>query len=52
MSNDEAFDEGYHAYWDGRTIEENPHEPETAEFGRWEAGWITARNHDYDESDS
>jgi hypothetical protein len=51
MGNNEAFDEGYDAYWEGVDVGDNPHEPETEEFRCWEEGWVQARNHDYDESE-
>jgi hypothetical protein len=49
MSANDAFDEGYDAYWDG--IGDNPYDEETRERRRWEVGWRAARRHDYDESE-
>jgi ribosome modulation factor len=51
MSSDEAYEEGYDAYWDGVDGNNNPYDEDTDERRRWEEGWIEARNHDYDESD-
>jgi ribosome modulation factor len=51
MDSNEAFQEGYDAYWDGVDISDNPYEQETDDFRRWEEGWVQARNHDYDESE-
>jgi ribosome modulation factor len=51
MANNEAFDEGYDAYWNGVDAEDNPYEQETEDSRRWQEGWTEARNHDYDESE-
>jgi len=51
MADNEAFDEGYDAYWDGVDVSDNPFEEETEERKSWEEGWRAARKHDYDERD-
>ena len=51
MSDDEASDEGYDAYWDGVDVEANPYDEETEERRNWDEGWLKARRHDYDESE-
>jgi hypothetical protein len=51
--NQEAFDAGYDAYWDGAALTDNPYDDvvEIADFQAWEEGWRKARVHDYDESE-
>jgi ribosome modulation factor len=51
MSTDDAFDEGYDAYWDGVDAIDNPYDEGTEERRSWEEGWRAARQHDYDESE-
>jgi hypothetical protein len=53
MSNDEAYEEGYDAYWDGGDLSENPYDEEKDADAHlsWERGWRKAREHDYDESE-
>lgn len=51
MSHDDAFEEGYDAYWEGVDVSDNPHEKATDKHRSWEDGWRTARKHDYDESE-
>lgn len=53
MSDHDAYDEGYDAYWDGRDCEDNPYKPEEEpeQYKSWEEGWRVARQHDYDERD-
>jgi ribosome modulation factor len=53
MTNNEAFDQGYDAYWDGVDISDNPFDEETEDDARlaWDQGWRKARQHDYDEDD-
>lgn len=53
MTDHDAFEEGYDAYWNGLDREDNPYDQEQ-EVGKrnvWEEGWRKAREHDYDESD-
>ncbi|MGA2034622.1 MAG: hypothetical protein ABSG68_20435 [Thermoguttaceae bacterium] len=52
MTDHDAFDEGYDAYWEGVDVSDNPYDEETDAARResWEAGWREARKHDYDES--
>ena len=49
----EAYDIGYDAYWDGAEVTENPYDAddEADSFKSWEDGWRKAREHDYDEGD-
>jgi ribosome modulation factor len=51
--NNEAFDEGYDAYWEGVDVSDNPYDAETQADARlsWKQGWRKARQHDYDESE-
>jgi ribosome modulation factor len=51
VSSDEAYEEGYDAYWDGVDVSGNPYDEDTNDRRSWEEGWIAARNHDYDESE-
>ena len=51
--NNEAYDEGYDAYWEGVDDSDNPYDEEQEADARlsWELGWRKARQHDYDEDD-
>ena len=51
--NNEAYDEGYDAYWEGAEDSDNPYDEEKEADARvsWELGWRQARQHDYDEDD-
>ena len=53
MPDNDAYDEGYDAYWDGIAREDNPYDKEKEPVKRnsWEEGWREARKHDYDESE-
>jgi len=51
MTENDAFDEGYDAYWEGVDLSGNPYEEDTDGNRAWEEGWRAARGHDYDESD-
>ena len=53
MSNHEAFDQGYDAYWDGVDESDNPYDEAKDADARlsWDQGWRKGREHDYDESD-
>ena len=53
MAANNAYDEGYDAYWDGADVSDNPYneEEEFEERRSWEDGWRAARKHDYDESE-
>jgi hypothetical protein len=53
MTNQEANDEGYDAYWEGVDVSENPYDQEEEADAclAWERGWHKARERDYDESD-
>jgi hypothetical protein len=51
MSGNDAYDDGYDAYWEGVDVSDNPHDEETEERCHLENGWRAARKHDYDESE-
>ena len=53
MSDHEAYDAGYDAYWDGADRDDNPYDQEEEPNKRrlWEEGWLKAREDDYDESE-
>jgi hypothetical protein len=51
MDNNEAFEKGYDAYWEGVDVGNNPYEQGTEDFRRWNEGWSAARKHDYDENE-
>jgi len=38
MSANDAYDDGYDAYWDGVDIGDNPHEDDLDEYRVWEEG--------------
>jgi hypothetical protein len=48
----DAYDEGYNAYWDGVDVSDNPCDNGTEERRFWEDGWCAARKHNYDESEA
>ncbi len=47
----QAYQDGFDAYWDGADVSDNPFDEDTAERRFWEEGWRAARKDDYDESD-
>jgi hypothetical protein len=53
MTNHDAYNEGYDAYWEGADVSDNPYDEEKDADARlaWEQGWGKAREHDYDESE-
>ena len=51
MSDEFAYEDGYDAYWEGDEVSDNPYAPGTDGHRSWEAGWLAARQHDYDESE-
>jgi ribosome modulation factor len=51
MTDHDAFEEGYNAYWEGVDVSDNPYEEDTDGHRSWEKGWRAARKHDYDESE-
>jgi len=51
MTNNDSYEEGYDAYWDGVDVSENPYEEDTEAHRSWENGWRAARQHDHDESE-
>jgi ribosome modulation factor len=53
MTDRQAYDEGYDAYWDGMDVSDNPYNKETEAIQQdsWKAGWREARKHDYDENE-
>lgn len=46
---DEAWEEGYNAYWSDLNKEDNPYEEYSREFYEWEEGWESARDEVDDE---
>jgi hypothetical protein len=46
MREDDAFDAGYDAYWDGVDIEDNPFKPEMPEHRAWDEGRPQAQSED------
>ncbi|MFZ1932875.1 MAG: hypothetical protein WCB27_07935 [Thermoguttaceae bacterium] len=50
MTDRDAIDEGYNAYWEGVDVADNPYDEDTEERRLWEEGWRAGRKHDYDES--
>jgi len=53
MSDRDAFQDGYDAYWEGVALEDNPYDADKnpGEFDAWIRGWREGRQHDYDESE-
>ena len=51
MVANDAFEEGYDAYWDGVDVSGNPYKEDTDDRRSWEEGWRAARQHEYDESE-
>jgi len=51
MIDNDAYDEGYDAYWEGVEVRDNPYEEDTDGHCSWEEGWRAARKHDHDESE-
>jgi len=51
MIDNDAYDEGYDAYWDGVEVSDNPYEEDTNGHRSWEEGWRAARKQDHDESE-
>jgi hypothetical protein len=49
MSENESFQEGYDAYWDGIDPDDNPYPPEAADRLSWDEGWSQAQLEDDDE---
>ena len=43
MIADDAFQQGYDAYWDGVDPDDNPHLAESEEHFRWDEGWAQAQ---------
>jgi ribosome modulation factor len=53
MTDYDAFEKGYDAYWEGADVSDNPYDKkiDADERESWETGWREARKHDYDESE-
>jgi ribosome modulation factor len=53
MTDSDAFEAGYDAYWDGAACDENPYdqEREAIQYNSWHQGWREAWKHDYDDSE-
>lgn len=50
MADEEAFQQGYDAYWDGVDCDDNPFISETDQHYSWDEGWSQAQLED-DEAD-
>ncbi len=48
MSSDQAFEDGYDAYWAGVDSDDNPHKPGTEGQYSWDEGWSQAQLEDED----
>jgi len=46
MSQDDAFEAGYDAYWDGGDPEDYPFKADTPERRTWDEGWAQAEMED------
>ena len=46
MTDDNAFEEGYDAYWDGIDADDNPHPSGTEQRSSWDEGWSQAQLED------
>jgi hypothetical protein len=44
-----AFREGYDAYWAKELSADNPYPPQTEKHSSWTAGWLKAQQEDYEE---
>ena len=46
MNNNQAYDEGYDAYWEGVDVSDNPYDEEKEADARlaWEQGWAKPAN--------
>jgi len=42
-----SYDQGYYAYWTGRTPADNPYAPDSADHLGWENGWSEALDEDF-----
>jgi ribosome modulation factor len=51
MTDTDAFQKGYDAYWDGLDVTDSPYDEGSEENLAWHEGWYEARRHDYDESE-
>lgn len=50
-NDDEAFEEGYDAYWDGVDSDNNPHPHGTEQHPSWDEGWSQAQLEDEQEEE-
>ncbi len=48
MLDDNAFEDGYEAYWEGVDPDDNPFSPGTAHASSWDEGWSQAQLEDAD----
>ncbi len=53
MNADDAYEEGFDAYWEGVDLNDNPYDgqAEDALWESWEAGWRAAQHDDHDENE-
>jgi hypothetical protein len=42
MQNEDGYDEGYNAYFNGMDLSENPHYIDNIKYSEWESGWYSA----------
>ncbi len=49
MTDPDAFQEGYDAYWGQGGSDDNPYPQETEKHDSWTAGWLKADQEDYEE---
>ncbi len=50
MSSNQAFEEGYDAYWARLDKDDNPYPPGTPERRSWDEGWSQAELEDNEEA--
>jgi ribosome modulation factor len=53
MNADDAYEEGYDAYWEGVDLNDDPYDEETEDalWESWGAGWRAAQHDDHDENE-
>ena len=47
MSESTMYNAGGDAYWENKSIDSNPHLPNTYSHSEWELGWKTAETHSH-----
>lgn len=51
MLDNDAFEDGYDAYWENMNLSGNPYEEDEEGHRSWKDGWRVARKHDHDHSE-